>query len=180
MTYKLNPLPSVLGKKLGKDFPRVQKSLREGAVEDVRGWAERLLRGANIAVAVDGQMYELTPEEVQVQREAGAGYAIAEDGGYLAALDTTLSEDLLREGMAREVVRRVQRMRQDADFNVSDHITMKYVASERLTQAIQQFAEYIGGETLSDTLDMGEPNDGFHSEAFEIDGESLTVGVKRV
>ena len=180
VSYKLNPLPSALGKKFGKDFPRVQKALREGTPEDVRRWAETLLGGANISVELDGQTFEAAPAEVQVLREAGAGYAIAEEGGYLVALDTTLTEDLIREGLAREVVRRVQRMRQDADFNVSDHIALRYKASDKLAQAIQQYAEYIGGETLSDSLDAGEPNGGFHSEQFEIDGESLMVGVKRV
>lgn len=82
--------------------------------------------------------------------------------------------------MAREVVRRVQSLRRDADFNISDHIVLKYQASDRLAQAIQQFADYIGGETLSETLEVGEPGDGFRSDQYDIDGESLTVAVKRV
>jgi isoleucyl-tRNA synthetase len=179
VSYKLNPLPSALGKKFGKDFPRVQKALREGAPADVLGWAETLVRGENITVTLDGVDFEATPDEVQVLREAGAGYAIAEDSGYLVALDTTLTEDLIREGMAREVVRRVQSLRRDADFNISDHIVLKYQASERLAHAIRQFTDYIGGETLSDTLEVGEPSDGFRTGEYDIDGESLTVGVKR-
>ena len=180
VNYKLNPLPSMLGRKFGKDFPRVQKALREGDPADVRRWAEMLLSGENIVVTLDGQDFETTPEETQVLRDAAEGYAIAEDSGYLVALDTTLTEDLIREGMAREIVRRVQQLRKDADFNVEDHITLKVQASERLAQAIQQFGDYISGETLSDSLELSEPSDGFHSEAFEIDGEPLTVGVKRV
>ncbi len=180
VSYKLNPLPSALGRKFGKDFPRVQKALREGAPSDVRRWAEELLRGMNVVVTLDGVDFEATPEEVQVLREAGAGFAVAEDSGYLVALDTTLTEDLIREGMAREVVRRVQSLRRDADFNISDHIVLKYEASDKLAQAIQQFADYIGGETLSDTLEAGAASDGFRTEQYDIDGESLTVAVKRV
>ena len=78
--------------------------------------------------------------------------------------------------MAREVVRRVQSLRRDADFNISDHIVLKYQASDKLAQAIQQFADYIGGETLSDTLEVGEPSDGFRSEQFDIDGEIADGG----
>jgi isoleucyl-tRNA synthetase len=178
--YRLNPLPSVLGKKFGKDFPRVQKSLREGAQEDVRRWAETLTRGENISVTLDGQTFEATPAEVQVLREAGEGFAVAEDSGYLVALDTKLTDDLIREGLAREVVRRVQSLRKDADFELNDRIALKYQASEKLMQAIKQFADYIGGETLSATLEVGEPDAGFHSEKFDIDGESLTVAVKRL
>lgn len=180
VSYKLNPLPSLLGKKFGKDFPRVQKVLREGAPADVRRWAEALVRGETLIVTLDGVDFAATPDEVQVLREAGAGYAIAEDGGYLVALDTTLTEDLIREGLAREVVRRVQSLRRDADFNISDHIVLKYQASDKLVQAIQQFTDYIGGETLSDTLEIGEPSDGFRTEQYDIDGESLTLGVKRL
>src|SRR5690606_17864440 len=97
-----------LGRKFGKDFPRVQKAMREGSAELVRRWAETLLSGENVIVELDGQNFETTPEEVQVLREAGSGYAIAEDSGYLVALDTNLTEDLVREGLAREIVRRVQ------------------------------------------------------------------------
>ena len=178
--YKLNPLPSALGKKFGKDFPRVQKALREGTPEDVRRWAETLTRGENISVTLDTQTFEATPAEVQVLREAGEGFAVAEESGYLVALDTTLTEDLMREGLAREVVRRVQSLRKEADFELNDRITLKYQASAKLEQAIQQFAEYISGETLSATLEAGEPSDGFQSEKFDIDGETLTVAVKRV
>jgi isoleucyl-tRNA synthetase len=158
----------------------VQKLLREGSTEDVRAWAEALLRGETITVALDGRFFEATPAEVQVLREAEAGFAIAEDSGYLVALDTTLTDDLVREGLAREVVRRVQQMRKDADFNISDHIALKYQASERLAKAIEQFADYIGGETLSDTMESGDAGDGFRSETFDIDGETLTVSVKRL
>jgi isoleucyl-tRNA synthetase len=178
--YKLNPLPSALGRKFGKDFPRFQKALREGAPDDVRRWAEELLRGQNVTVTLDGTTFEATPAEVQVLREAGAGYTIAEDGVYLVALDTTLTDDLVREGLAREVVRRVQQMRKDADFNISDHIALKYQASGKLAEAITQFADYISGDTLSDTLEAAEPNDGFRTEQFDIDGEALTVAIKRV
>jgi isoleucyl-tRNA synthetase len=178
--YKLNPLPSALGRKFGKDFPRVQKALREGAPEAVRAWAEALLNGGNITVMLDDKVFEASPAEVQVLREAGAGYTIAEDGVYLVALDTTLTDDLIREGLAREVVRRVQQLRKDADFNISDHIALKYQASGKLAEAITQFADYIGGDTLSDTLEAGEPNDGFRTEQFDIDDEALTVAIKRL
>ncbi len=180
VSYKLNPLPSALGKKFGKDFPRVQKALREGDPADVRRWAEALMNGENVTVMLDGTTFEATPEEVQVLREAAAGYAIAEDSGYLAALDATLTDDLIREGLAREVVRRVQSLRKDADFDIADHIVLKYQASDKLAQAIRQFADYIGSETLSESVEVGEPNDGFRSEKFDIDGEMLTVGVKRL
>jgi len=177
--YKLNPLPAALGKKFGKDFPRVQKSLREGADADVRAWAEALGRGENVSVTIDGQTFEVTPDEVQVLRNAAEGFSVAEDNGYLVALDATLTDDLIMEGLAREVVRRVQTLRRDADFNISDTIITRYTASERLAAAIARFEGYIKAETLSDALEVGEPADGFQRDSFSFEGESLVIGVKR-
>jgi isoleucyl-tRNA synthetase len=180
VAYTLNPLPSLLGKKFGKDFPAVQKTLREGAQADVSRWAQTLLHGEAVTVQVNGSPFEVTPAEVEVKQKAGAGFTIAEEGGYLAALDTNLTEELILEGLAREVVRRVQSMRKDADFNIEDNIKVRYTASERLGRAIQQFADYIRAETLSQALEVGEPNDGFHRDSFEFDGEHLSLGVKRM
>ncbi len=177
--YRLNPLPRLLGKKFGQDFPRVQAALREGQQEEVRVWATALLDGDSIMLELDGQAFEMTPEEVEVQQQAAEGFAVAEEGGYLAALDTTLTEALILEGLAREVVRRVQTMRKDADFNIDDTITVAYVASDRLARAIEQYADYIRTETLSQSLHKGEPSNGFHREDFQFDGETLLLGVKR-
>jgi len=189
--YKLNPLPQVLGKKLGKDFPRVQKALRDGADADVRRWAEMLLAGRNVELALDGETYTITPEECQVMRTAAEGYAVADDNGYVVAIDTTLNDDLVNEGLAREVVRRVQSMRKAADFNITDTIVIKYQASDKLANAIRQFEAYIASETLAQHLEVGEPDNGFHKATFapdtdgdpkkdtSIDGETLAVGVKR-
>ncbi len=186
VVYALNPLPSLLGKKFGKDFPAVQKMLRESQLADVTRWAKQLLAGQNVVVEIDGRTFEVTPQEVEVKQKSAEGFAIAEDGPYLAALDTRLTEELVMEGLAREVVRRVQSMRKDADFNIEDTIEVRYVASERLGKAIAQFAEYIQGETLAVKLVAQEPADGFHRENFDsdeekrkLDGETLVLGVKR-
>lgn len=179
--YNLNPIPRLLGKKFGENFRRVQAVLREGTQESIRPYAETLLRGENAMVWLDGESFEVTPEEVEVKvlREVTPGYAAAEDGGYIAVLDTRLTPELVSEGLAREVVRRVQDMRKKADFNISDTIHITYAASDKITQAVEQFADYIRSETLGETLAIAEPGDGFYREDFEIDGERLSIGVKR-
>jgi isoleucyl-tRNA synthetase len=184
--YVLNPLPQLLGKKFGKDFPRVQKALREGAREEVQQWGKALVGKHSVTLTLDGQSFEVTPEECEVRTKAADGYTSAEDGGYMAALDTMLTEELVMEGLAREVVRRVQTMRRDADFNISDNIHVKYTASQRLARAVEQYSEYIRSETLGVSLAQGEPDNGFHKESFTIDSdyldtaETIALGVKRV
>ncbi len=180
VNYLLNPLPKFLGKKFGQEFPKVQKALREGSPDEVREWALALRSGKNVMLTLDDVNYEVTPEEVEVKQQAAEGFAVAEEAGYLAALDITLTEDLIMEGLAREVVRRVQAMRKDADFELDDTIAIQYSASERLNQAITQFAAYIQSETLSQALEQAEPNGDYHSEKFEFDNESLALGVKRL
>jgi isoleucyl-tRNA synthetase len=178
--YRLNPLPAKLGKKFGKDFPRVQKALREGNPADVRTWAKTLLAGQVVEVTLDGQKFQIGPDECEVQQSAAEGYAVAEEAGYLAVLNIRLNDELILEGLAREVVRRIQTMRKDADFDISDRITVTYQASERLAQAIETHAAYIAGETLADTLEAGRPPSGAFTQEFSIDGESLTLSVKKV
>ncbi|MAS34637.1 MAG: isoleucine--tRNA ligase [Anaerolineaceae bacterium] len=181
VNYFLNPIPRLLGKKYGSDFKRLQSALRDGEQDAVRPYAEKLLAGENATVELDGDSFEVTPEEVEVKvtQEVSEGYAVAEDNGYMAVLDTTLTEDLIHEGMAREVVRRVQKMRRDADFNISDRIDIRYQASDKLAQAIEAYGDYIRTETLGETLHSDSTTNGYHSEDFEIEGETLSVGVRR-
>jgi isoleucyl-tRNA synthetase len=187
--YALNPIPAQLGRKFGKNFPRVQKVLREGDPADVERYAKQLMNGETITIDLDGETFEVTPEECEVKQGAAEGYALVEENGYLAALDTTLTDDLVAEGLAREIVRRIQQMRKDADFEIEDRIDVVYTASDRLTSAIQQFAEYIQTETLAESMAAGDTQNGFYGETFDavegadetsIKSETFTLGVKQI
>jgi isoleucyl-tRNA synthetase len=182
--YVLNPLPSMLGRKFGKDFPRVQKALREGEKAQVQQWARTLNSGENVTLEIDGEPFEVTPEEVEVRQNAAEGFAVAEEQGYLAALDTQLTDELVMEGLAREVVRRIQSTRKDANFEIDDHIFVIYEASDRLAKAIEQFSDYIQTETLARSLEKREPDNGYYRADFTGDnavkGETLSLALKRV
>jgi isoleucyl-tRNA synthetase len=180
VSYSLNPLPQKLGKRLGQHFPKVQKMLREGGQTDVNRWSQLLLDGANIVIEFDGQSVELTPEEVEVRRNATEGYVVAEENGYVAALRTALTDALIMEGLAREAVRRIQNMRRDADFQLSDHITVTYKASDKLAKALSENGDYVRSETLADSLISSDSPQGDRVDTFEFDGETVTFGVKRV
>ena len=177
VTYALNPLPKLLGPKFGKDFPTIQKLLREGNVGD---YARALLAGQDITIRYDGKEATLTPGEVEVKVNPAEGYAIAQDSQALAALNVVLTDDLIHEGLAREFVRRVQNLRRDADFAVDDRIETTYQASDRLARAVQQFADFIAGETLSESLASVDKPDGEQVGKYTFDDETLVVGVRRV
>lgn len=184
--YSLNPIPAKLGRKLGGDFPKVQKQLREGDYADVTAWAKALEAGENITVSVDDTTYEITPEECEVKFSAAEGFSVAQERGYVASVDIRLTPELVREGLAREFIRRVQTLRKDADFDISDNIELIYTATGDLAQAVEEFAEYIQTETLAVSLSPVKNTLGFTVAEYTNDrdvknlGGELTIGVKRV
>jgi isoleucyl-tRNA synthetase len=104
---------------------------------------------------------------------------VASEGAYLAALKTELTPELVREGLAREFVRRVQDLRKQADFDIADRIYMYVKASTTLTKAIQEYRDYIMGETLTLELKSGKPPEGAAKGSFEFDGEQVDVGLEK-
>src|SRR5690606_31393716 len=131
-SYALNPLPQKLGRKLGGDFPKVQKALREGAQDSVTAWAQTLEAGQTLTLEIDGQSFEIAPDECEVRFNAAEGFAVAQEKGTVAALDVRLTPALEREGLAREFVRRVQALRKDANFDIVDKIELVYEAEGQL------------------------------------------------
>lgn len=181
--FRLSPVYAKLGAKLKGDMRLVKAALESAEAPQAAAWGRALLAGESITLEVEGKSFMLLSDEVQVNQEGAEGFAIFEDKGYVAALDTQISEELFAERLAREVVRRIQTLRKDADFDIADRIEVVYQASERFEKAITAFASYICDETLADRLEQGEANDGFRSEAFtfkrELEGETLTLGVRR-
>jgi len=175
VAYGLNPLPKQLGQKYGSRFPALRKALLETDAEPA---AKRLLDGQSVDIAVDGEVYTILPEEVEVRVQAREGYAVAAEGAYLAALVTELTPALVREGLAREFVRRVQDLRKTADLEISDRIKLYFEASTGLTAAVADFKDYIMSETLTVELVNAAPPDGAAVTQAEFDGEQLTVGLQ--
>jgi isoleucyl-tRNA synthetase len=176
VTYSLNPLPKPLGERFKGDFPAIQKTLRQG---DQRENALALLAGKPITVKYDGKEAELSNAEVEVKVHPVEGYAVAQEMQVLAALDVRLTDDLVAEGLAREVIRRVQEMRKSAGFDVSDRVVTTYSAGPKLAKAITQFADLIKSETLTVDLKETKKPEGSKVEEHEFDGETLTVGVRK-
>ncbi len=178
--YSLNPLPRYLGRKYGAAFKAIQVALRNGEQDFIRPLAEQLLAGQDIAVEIDGVSFPIMNQECEVQASVQAPAGALEDGGYVVVLNTQLTDSLVEEGLARELVRRIQNLRKKADFALDDHIDIVYSeASPRLASVLRTFNGYISDETLADSLKAGEGNWRFLSEKVEVKGETLTIGVKR-
>jgi isoleucyl-tRNA synthetase len=174
VSHTVKPLPKQLGQKYGNKFPALQKALLGMNAEEV---ARTLLAGRALKLKADGAAYEILPEEVEVRARAREGFAVAEEGAYVAALVTELTPDLLQEGLAREFVRRVQDLRKSADLDVSDRVQVFVVASDGLQAAIQAHREYITSETLAVALAFTDLPAGAPHVEDEFDGEKLRVGL---
>ena len=179
--YNLNPLPRFLGRKYGRDFKAIQTALRNGEQEFVLPFAEQLLAGDDITLELDGSSFKIMNEECEVKVSVQTPEGAVEDGGYVVVLNTGLTSDLLEEGMARELIRRIQNLRKKADFALDDRIDIVYSeASDTIDAVMQLFSGYIGAETLADTLQQGDISDDYVTECVDVKGETLTIGVKRM
>ena len=106
------------------------------------------------------------------------GYEIALDDGYIVAISTNISPEMLKEGIARELVHRIQNMRRSAGFNISDKISIYYECDKGLIQIINQFKNYICLETLSSDLIEVEIAEEIYSENFKLNDSNISIGIK--
>ena len=123
----------------------------------------------------------LLAEEVLLESSSPAGFAVAEDGGVLCALDTTITEALRHEGAARELVRNVQDARKAAGYAISDRITILVGGSDPLLEAaLTQWAEYVRNETLADAIVAGAAPVAAHHFTIELeDGRPIALAIVR-
>jgi len=175
--FTLKPLPKQLGQKYGARFPAIRQAIMKLDPEET---AAILLAGDAIEIAVDDGELSILPEEVEVVTKAREGFAASSEAGYIAALNTDLSDELVDEGLAREFVRRVQELRKRADLQVDDRIAIKLQASKRLSRAIEANQAYIMAETLAVTLEMVDAiPEGLPSLTDSFDGEDVQFAIVR-
>lgn len=164
----------LLGKRFGKRMNEVTKHLAALSRSEI----ERLEEGGEIEVLGES----VASHEVQVLRKALSDRRLETAKGITVYYDTTLTPALIAEGRAREFVNRVQKMRKDADFQVSDRIVVRYFCSENAKGEILQYGGYVQEETLCDEL-LFTPREGVSgelSEEHDLDGEAAVIAVARI
>jgi isoleucyl-tRNA synthetase len=165
-----------LGKRYGKDTP----SAAQATAHLTRAQLQALEGGEAVAVDVDGRSFDYHPEDVIVEREVTSDWLVQSDGPYVAALDPALDDELRMEGLAREVVNRVQRLRKEAGYDYNTRIALHISGPDLVLHAVERFREMVGGETLAPHLELGSDGAECDSrEAVTIDGHAVTLGVRR-
>jgi isoleucyl-tRNA synthetase len=163
-----------VGPKYGSQLPQVEAEL---ATLDARHIAAQKELGHSIHLKTGAV---LDPDDILVNKNPPEGFSLAEEGGYAVAISTKITDELEQEGQAREIVRLIQNMRRNADFNISDYIETSYQAPESLRAVFEEHADYIKQETLSTELTEGAPQEGAHTETHKLDGQEIILAVKRV
>lgn len=174
--YKVEPDPRLLGPKYGALYPKIKGALTS---LDTYSLVEKVRSGEKVEVTIEGQRVALLPEEVKIEPLPRGGLAVAEEGGYLVGVTTTLTEELRREGLAREVVRRIQTLRKEADFKIEDTIVTCFEAHPILVEVMEEHGEYIKRETLSTALVQGGAPPGRITKSYSIEGYNITLALKR-
>jgi isoleucyl-tRNA synthetase len=169
--------PDLLGPKLGARLPAVVQALRERDPWEV--WQAKMA-GRPLTVQVAGESLTLLPEELQLELKQRPGFAAAAGEGYIVALDTALTPELMQEGLARELVHTIQSMRKEAGFNIDDRIRTFYLGDGEVAAVMERFGEHIRQETLSVELVQGPAPDGAFVQEHVVNGRKVTLGVQRV
>ena len=136
-------------------------------------------REGALTIDLDGQSVALESGDLEIVSEGIEGQLVKQEGGVTVALDTTITDDLRAEGLAREFINRVQNLRKSADFDVSDRIVITFSAPDGEAEAVIAHSETIQSETLATTLDRAEP-EGETVQTVDVAGAPITIGVRRI
>ena len=167
-----------LGKRFGKRTPDAAKIVESLANEQLLAFE----RGETVTIDVDGTSYPLLPEDVTIVRHASGSLLVREENGLFAALDPTITPELRREGMARELVSKIQQMRKAARFAVSDRVRLDLEGGPELAAVVQEYETYIAGEVLANevTVAGGLAETADAVQTIVLDAGSVRIALTRV
>ncbi|MGP1563531.1 isoleucine--tRNA ligase [Filifactor alocis] len=174
ISYRLKPNLPVLGRLLGAKMRFFQKELAQLDAKEV---VESLHLGKEVTMNLDGEPFTLSEEHVLITIDSKEGFDVESHEGLFIIIDTQLTDELIEEGFVREFISRIQQMRKANDYEMMDHIRIFYTATETLTKAIKNHAEFIKSETLADEL-VCEIKEGMKEET--LNGEATSLFVERV
>ena len=174
--YTFKPQLKTLGPKYGKNLGVIRKYLSE--IDGSNAMNELNTVGMLKFTAPDGTAIELGKDDLLIDAAQKGGFVTEEDVHTTVVLDTNLSEELVREGYMREIVSKVQTMRKEAGFEVTDHIMVTYEGSSVLYDVIDAYRDSISHDCLADRVEQTTPSG--YTKSWEINGEILEIGVQKL
>ncbi len=177
VTLVARPNFRALGPRFGKSTQQAADAIRALSQEGLAAYAA----GGSVDVEVDGATHTLTEGDLEVVQEASGELLVKGEGGFTVALDPTLDDELRTEGLARELVNRIQRLRKDAGLEITDRIELALGGPNGVQAAAEAFRAFIAGETLAVSLSVGDGNvgEGFpHVRDVDIDGTPARIALR--
>ena len=174
LVKELKPNFKVLGPKYGKVINAVAQEIKKLSNKEI----ERLESEGNLALVVEGEEVLISTEDVEINYKDIEGLSVASDGKQTIALDLNLDEKLIEEGITREIVNRIQNIRKNKGFDVTDKIEINIEKTPKLEQALKSNLEYIKGETLAIKLYFSENLD--EGEIIEFDDIKTAITINKV
>ncbi len=171
---RLSPKPNfrLLGKKVGKSMQAVQKKIQDLSQQSLRS----LIQGGTLSLTVDAESWTLTSEDIQVERSVKEGtVAQTTPEGITIVLQTQLNDELLIEGLARELVNKINTMRREGGYAVTDRITVHLETTDRVKRAFAHHRDYICNDVLAVIVQF-EANDG---ESLDLNGEPTKISIAK-
>ena len=175
VTYQFKPQLKTVGPKFGKQLNEIRTALSE---IDGTNAKQELDKDGYIELDLPSGKVKLEAEDLLIESKQKEGFYSLSDRGITVAIDTTLTEELIEEGFVRELISKIQTMRKEAGFNVTDHISVTLEGSDKVTGTALKKQDDIKGDTLADSLTAESPV-GFTKE-WDINGEAVTIGVKKI
>jgi isoleucyl-tRNA synthetase len=176
VTLEARPNFRSLGKKFGKKTPLASEAVQALSNEALRAFEA----GNPLYVSVENESRELSAEDLTVVRRASGDLVVKEEVGYFAALDPAVTRDLRLEGLARELVSRIQRFRKESGLAVSDRIRLVVRADAEVQEAVAAFKKWIADEVLALDVRVSEQIDSkYATQTFDLEGQSVTVAIER-
>ncbi len=177
VSYRFKPQLKTLGPKYGKQLGAIREAL--ATLDGSAAKAELDTKG-NLTLVIDGVDILLSPEDLLVETEQKEGFFTLTENGVTVALDTTLTAALIAEGHVRELISKLQTMRKEAGFEVTDRITVTAQAAGEMADVITNAVSELCAAVLADALSLAAPDDGAYTKEWDINGETVTLSVKRV
>ena len=174
ISYRVKPQLKTLGPRYGKLLPKINQYLAGEGVGNAVVAAHN--RGESYKFDIDGTEISLAAEDVLVSTEENAGFVTVTEHDLSVVLDTNLTPELIEEGFVREIVSKVQTMRKEAGFEVTDHIVLSHHGNSLIESIFAKHGAEIAADTLADSIKLGSAG---YVKDWEINGESVTLGVEK-
>lgn len=155
LVKRVKPDFKKLGKKLGKQMKAAAKAIAELSQADIAA----LEREGFIDLALDGETSRIELADVEIISEDIPGWLVANDGALTVALDVTITDELRREGIARDIINRIQNIRKDRDYDITDRITLTFAPDALVGQVLADFGDYIASQVLADAVTVADVAD---------------------